>query len=151
MPGANPRILVTLDGSVFSESALPVAAKVARSLGGEVILLRVVAPPTEDEGQRSDGALPPPAELERRRTDEQLQSLTALFDDAEVRRVVLISADPARDIIGWVRDNNVDFVVMATHGHTGLRQRIAGSVTEAVLRSGAAPVIAVRPPTLPAE
>ncbi|MFN8557830.1 MAG: universal stress protein [Dehalococcoidia bacterium] len=149
MPGANPRILVTLDGSVFSESALPVAAKVARSLGGEVILLRVVAPPTEDEGQRSDGALPPPAELERRRTDEQLQSLTALFDDAEVRRVVLISADPARDIIGWV------YVRCGLRGDGDARPHrpaptVAGSVTEAVLRS-AAPVIAVRPPTLPAE
>ena len=43
-------ILVPLDGSALAEQALPTAARLARSVGGSVILLRVVKPPVEYAG-----------------------------------------------------------------------------------------------------
>jgi nucleotide-binding universal stress UspA family protein len=140
----SPRILVTLDGSELAQAALPVAADLAAALQAEVVLLRVV-PPVES---RPTGTwdLPAVVDLEERRAYEELYRLAAAsFAGRETSAVVLVSAHPAEEIIAWARVHPVDFIVMATHGHGGLRHLVAGSVTEAVVRSGLAPVIAVRP------
>ncbi len=138
------RILVPLDGSELSEHAVPVAARLARALEAQVILLRVVPPPREPVPPTA-GDLPPLVDLEERQADEYLRAHEAAFAGRPVERVVLVGLHPAEEIIAWIRAHPVDYVVMATHGHGGLRHIITGSVTEAVLRSGLAPVIAVRP------
>lgn len=144
------RILVTLDGSELAAAAIPVAARLAAGLGAEVILLRVVPPPdmTKTGGPQD---LPPLVDLEERQAGEELRAYASAFPGLTVSPVVLVGRRPAEEIIGWLRANRVDFVVMATHGHGGLRHLVAGSVTEAVLRSGVAPVVAVRPSGVPAS
>jgi nucleotide-binding universal stress UspA family protein len=145
------RILVTLDGSALAAAAIPMAAKLASDLGAEVILLRVV------EGRwwgrpRGADALPVGVEVEKREADDELRALVPAFPGLQVTCVVLAGTYAAVEIINWLRQqvHPVDFIVMATHGRGGLRRLIAGSVTEAVLRTGLAPVIAVRPPARPA-
>jgi nucleotide-binding universal stress UspA family protein len=138
------RILVPLDGSELSEHAVPVAARLARALGARVILLRVVPPPRVSVPETA-GDLPPLVDLEERQADEYLRAHEPAFAGIPVERVVLVGPHAAEEIIAWMRAHPVDYVVMATHGHGGLRHLITGSVTEAVLRSGLAPVIAVRP------
>ncbi len=140
------RILVTLDGSALAAAAIPVAAKLAADLGADVILLRVV------EGRwwgrpRGAGALPARVDVEEREAEAELRVHQAAFPGLPVTRVVLAGNYAAVEIISWLRRqlHPVDFIVMATHGRGGLRRLIAGSVTEAVLRIGLAPVIAVRP------
>ncbi len=139
-----PRILVPLDGSDLATTAIPVAAKFAGPLGAEVILMRVIVP---ERSIVADAApdLPPLADIEERRADQELQRHGAAFGDLHVTRLVLFGLHPSVEIIAWLRDHPVDFVVMATHGRGGLHHLVAGSVTEAVLRSGLAPVIAIRP------
>jgi nucleotide-binding universal stress UspA family protein len=128
--------------------ALPVAARLAAGLRAGVILLRVVPPV---EGTPAAGDLPAVVDLEERRAYEELYRLAeATFAGRETSAVVLVGAHPTEEIIGWVRAHAVDYIVMATHGHGGLRHLLAGSVTEAVIRSGLAPVIAVRPAAVPA-
>jgi nucleotide-binding universal stress UspA family protein len=58
------------------------------------------------------------------------------------------SGDAATVIIDYARSRAVDLIVMATHGRTGLERVVFGSVAEAVLRSGTAPVLLVRPQDL---
>ena len=82
---------------------------------GARVILLRVVPPPRVSVPETAGDLPPLVDLEERQADE------------------------------YLRAHPVDYVVMATHGHGGLRHLITGSVTEAVLRSGLAPVIAVRP------
>ncbi len=134
-------ILVTLDGSPLAAQAVPVAARLAEQLGAQVRLLRVT-PPVDGS---APGDLPSLVDLEERRAREDLQRQAAALGPVPVDTVVLVSASPAQEIIRYLRASPVDFVVMATHGHGGMQQLVAGSVTEAVLRSGLAPVVAVRP------
>jgi nucleotide-binding universal stress UspA family protein len=54
---------------------------------------------------------------------------------------------PSREILDYVGENEVDLVVMGTHGRTGLQRTLLGSVTEHVVRLAAVPVLTVR--TLP--
>ncbi len=53
--------------------------------------------------------------------------------------------DATEEIIKYAREQNVDLIMMATHGRTGLRRAISGSVADRVVTSGAAPVLLVRP------
>ena len=58
---------------------------------------------------------------------------------------VLVDADSAKAIIGFARQHGIDLIAMATHGRSGLSELVQGSVAAAVVRSGAAPVMLVRP------
>lgn len=62
-----------------------------------------------------------------------------------VDRVVAVSTDPVEAIVRYARSEGVDLIAMATHGHTGLREVVQGSVAAAVVKSGVAPVLLVRP------
>jgi universal stress protein A len=140
-----PTILVPLDGSELSEAAVPIAADLAAGLRAAVTLLCVVppVPPARQTGPAGD--LPQLVDLEERRAEEILVSYATAFPGLSVECAVLVAEHAAEAIVDYVRQNPVDFVVMATHGRSGLRHLLAGSVTEAVVRSGVAPVVAVRP------
>lgn len=55
----------------------------------------------------------------------------------------VIRGDPHEVIVDYVEDRDVDLVVMATHGRSGLDRLLAGSVTESVVRALAVPVLVV--------
>jgi nucleotide-binding universal stress UspA family protein len=58
---------------------------------------------------------------------------------------VLMDADVPAAIVRFARERGFDIVAMSTHGRSGLREVISGSVASAVLRAGALPVLLVRP------
>ncbi|HXH21346.1 MAG TPA: universal stress protein [Dehalococcoidia bacterium] len=62
-----------------------------------------------------------------------------------VREVTLVDNDAAKAIVRYAREGGFDLVAMATHGRSGLREIVQGSVAAAVVRSGVAPVLLVRP------
>lgn len=53
-------------------------------------------------------------------------------------------ADPADEIVAYAADGDFDLVVMGTHGHSGLRKRLIGSVTERVVGESTVPVLSLR-------
>ena len=59
----------------------------------------------------------------------------------------MVSSSPARGILDFLELSPVDLLVMATHGQTGLRRWVYGSVTEKCLRNSACAMLVVRPPT----
>jgi nucleotide-binding universal stress UspA family protein len=63
----------------------------------------------------------------------------------KVEENVLMDDDVARAIIEFATREKVDIIAMATHGRTGLREIVQGSVASAVVKSGVAPVLLVRP------
>ncbi|MGE0056637.1 MAG: universal stress protein [Dehalococcoidia bacterium] len=70
-------------------------------------------------------------------------SLSAKGLKVEVDAV--IGDDPAKEIIKYAKDNDFTFIAMATHGRSGIRDIVQGSVATEVVRSGVAPVLLVRP------
>ena len=56
---------------------------------------------------------------------------------------------PGREIIDFARRGKVDLIVMTTHGRSGLQRTLHGNVTAAVIRSGVAPVLVIRPKRAP--
>lgn len=140
------KILVPLDGSSLAERAVQHAVEVARGSEAEIILLRVVQAPlgkapeagqAEETASIRDAALQAAAYLDGVAT--RLRK-----DGAKVRTVVTDgSADSA--ILAFAHNENVDVLVMSTHGRTGLPKAIMGSVAERVMLATKRPVMFVKP------
>lgn len=145
------RILFPTDLSDASLDALDVAVEMARS-PAELTFLHVLplepdtpwdVPPYADFGL----SVLPSAEFRERLQEETRRRLEALaaFRGGSIRtRVEVRTGDPAREILAVEREGNHDLIVMATHGWTGWRHLVLGSVAEKVARESACPVLIVR-------
>lgn len=142
-------ILVPLDGSPLAESVLLPAADLARATGARVTLLSVlnepvllgptIQPVTPDLGNADrDFAVD---YLERVADDLRGEGLAVTV---ETRRGNSVS----RTITVVARDLEADLIAMATHGRSGLRRTLAGSVADMVLHTIDVPLLLVRPPFL---
>lgn len=145
------RILVTTDGSVHSEQALPYATELARALGGELLLLHVV--PEVDTALMAPMGMPylpetDPLSLREvgQRLLEQAVSRLNAPQDLPVRPLLKDAShrDVATTIAETARDEQADVIVMASHGRTGLNHMLLGSVAERVMHRSTVPVLLVR-------
>jgi nucleotide-binding universal stress UspA family protein len=149
------RILVPLDGSVRSETALDFAARVAKLGGGTIELLQVVPPvvPVVLDGSPMTPAvmLPPPDDLLTTSAAEYLESRAAWLraDGIGVTISVVTDSSPARAIVDTADRDGIDLVAIATHGAGGIRRMVLGSVTDKVLRASLRPLLVFRPPADP--
>ncbi len=139
------RILCTLDGSELAEQAIPHAEAICRAFQGELILLRVVEPPIMPLLPEFAGAelniLPELHKQAREYIDRWVQELAAqgCRVTGEVEEGL-----PAATITEYAREHDIDLIVMATHGRSGLSRWAFGSVADRVLRSAGRPVLLIR-------
>ena len=146
------KALVALDGSSLAEEALAPGLELARLLGCQVALLR--ADTGEDLSSVEQGLLRmagagPCQELVEGAEDRLGHYLECVArqhrsPDLPIETVVL-QAQPAEAILSYAESEEVDLIVMATHGRTGLRRWVYGSVTEKVLRQAGCAMLIVRP------
>jgi nucleotide-binding universal stress UspA family protein len=143
-------VLVALDGSKLAERSVAQAFRVAHKLGARVTLLRVVPQPNEAALQEMGRYDPDLAErLPRTATQEAQAYLEAVAHEhtrpgMDVNAVVQ-SGPPATTLLKFAEQNQVDLIAMATHGRTGLRRWIYGSVTEKVLHAAHVSLLVTRP------
>jgi len=73
----------------------------------------------------------------------------ALVADGIDAAISIRSGVPVEEIRAYVGEHEVDVIVMGTHGRTGLRHAIVGSVAERIVRSSTVPVLTIRHPEPP--
>ncbi|HEX6885531.1 MAG TPA: universal stress protein [Planctomycetota bacterium] len=139
------KILLPLDLSAEGERALPVVAELARALRASVVLLHVV----ENVGAPPVSARVPPPKLlpgtvqELARGQKHLDERRASFPaGVEVTTEVVVAPSVAHAILDYAAQQGCDAVALSTHGRTGFRRLVTGSVAEAVLRAARVPVLA---------
>jgi nucleotide-binding universal stress UspA family protein len=146
--GRYKRILVPLDGSGWSKRAIPHAVDIARANGSEMILLHVFRPPTAEyedtivlAGQEGQ------IDQLRQALEQQLASIASGLrnENVTVQTQVIEGSGVAGIICDYVKDENIDLVVMCTHGRTGLARFILGSVARKVMEGVEVPVLLIRP------
>jgi nucleotide-binding universal stress UspA family protein len=136
-------LLVPLDGSRMSESALPAAAGLAARTGASLTLVHVIEKnaPAEVHSERhlvdAAGAATYLAEVARR------PLLAGLRVDTHVHTAEV--SDVAASITQHTEEMAPDLVVMSTHGRGGARRLIFGAIAQQVIALGATPVLLVRP------
>ena len=161
------KILVTLDRSELSAAVLPELEKLLEGSPADVTLFSVAEPPRATRRRRGGPSRPtafgsddvieaaPPRYAEtrdqavQRMENELLEYLEGL--SGPVREtgsnvdVVARLGEPQQEIINFAREGEFDLIVMATHGRSGLSELVQGSIAGAVVKSGVAPVLLVRP------
>lgn len=148
---ATARLLVPQDGSGFDAPALEAALDLV-GVRGEIVLVTIVEPPEhvefDESGRRVLAYLD---QQEEARTREAREYLNRVVDAARATgvnvslKIDVRLGDAAAGIAMAAADARADLVVMATHGRTGIRRAVLGSVAGAVLRSGTSPVMLVHP------
>jgi nucleotide-binding universal stress UspA family protein len=130
------RIMVPLDGSDLSQSALPHALELGRALDATLLLFYVRDP-------RSGSV-----EAARRYLafvrDQQAASGMAI-------EILVGEGAVAAAIIDAAQQERIDLIAMATHGRSGMQRVVYGSVAEQVLRSSSKPILLVRALGAPVE
>ncbi len=139
------KILVPVDFSDHSEQAFRLAIDLAKSFGGEVMLLHVFP--------ESMALVPPygpalPADfgmqIERSATEHfEKWREEHCPEDLEVKSFVR-RGDPSRAIADLVEETGADLIVMGTKGTTGLAHVLMGSVAERTVRTAPCPVLTTK-------
>ena len=134
-------ILVPLDGSTRAEAILTELRVLLARHDSEVVLLRVVLPPT---------TMNPPEYarlLDERRAEARayIQRVVGeLASAGATARGVVYEGYPAEAILAGAREQAATLIALTTHGRTGLARWDLGSVTEKVLRGGECPILVTR-------
>lgn len=141
------RILVPLDGSSRAERAIPVALRLARTSGGSIVFLRVASTATEFwpflPGQPSLASTAVDSAVSEAR--HYLAHVRTAFHEPGVTIETIMQIGPAASTILQVASHEqVDLIVLCSHGYTGLARQIMGSVAERVVRYAPIPVFVLR-------
>ena len=148
------KILVPLDGSELAESVLPHVETIARGCSVvEIVLLRVCEAPSilADYPEGKDKSWE--KHVGRMTTNAQQQCNIYLGDiEKQLRdqgfnvKTESCLGKPADEIINYANENNVDLIIMASHGRAGVSRWAYGSVADKVLRSSCVPVLLIKVP-----
>ena len=139
-------ILHPTDFSECAEQARAQAIRLARALGGEIILFHVsVETPLYAEGMLAAGTVQKIYESQRKWAEEALDARAAEMRAAGVpARWKLTAGVPFDAIVQAAKQEGADMIVMGTHGRRGLERLLLGSVANKVVRLAPCAVLTVR-------
>jgi nucleotide-binding universal stress UspA family protein len=139
------RILVPTDFSKHAEYALRVAAQIARKNNSEIFLLHMLELPTQASDALSSGSDIPQIMFFKDRAINKLEELMSVdfLDGINVSEI--IQFEKAFDgIMGLSKKNDIDLIVMGSHGASGFEEMFIGSNTEKVVRTSDVPVLIIK-------
>ena len=148
------KILLPLDGSELSEAALPLAEKISQEMKAQIVLFRAVEPYERMRNMSSSNISGTVAQNEDANTTGKsvqpiVQYMRTVKQSLEKKGINTIEALQeglaAEEIVAYTEANNIDLIVMSTHGHSGIGRWVFGSVTDRVLHAGDVPVLVVYP------
>jgi nucleotide-binding universal stress UspA family protein len=137
-------ILIPLDGSKRAERAIPVAARIAHASGGSLMLLRVAGPYIEFGTYMTEPSvfIQDALETDLTRAINYLARIKASQDLAGIETIVAVRSGGATlTILDIAQAQHIDLIVMCSHGETGFKRWILGSVAQQVARHSPLPVL----------
>ena len=148
MPVSISKVLVPIDFSDYSKSALKYAVNFAKIFKADMFLIYVVEPiiypPDFSMGQI---AIPSVSTEWDERARDELDKLakTEISSDVYVKTIIK-TGKPFVEIIDTATEENIDLIIIATHGHSGVEHILFGSTAEKVVRKASCPVLTLREP-----
>ncbi|WP_281297441.1 universal stress protein [Flavobacterium limnophilum] len=139
------RILIPTDFSKYSEEALKVAAQIARKYDSEIILLHMLELPHEASDIMGGGKSIPEIMSYK---NKAISNLEKLMDSKYLKGINVSEAIEFKKVAEGVLDacekNNVDLIIMGSHGTSGFDELLVGSNAEKVVRLSKIPVLVVK-------
>jgi nucleotide-binding universal stress UspA family protein len=130
-------ILVPIDAGDQSLAVLPWVERLAKTYQSEIVLVHVRPEPEDTRSAADPPKLAPPVPLTLKIAEDRLVA-------AGLRvRSVTVTGDPARRLLEMSGTGGFDLLAMATHGRSGLRRWVLGSIAEKILRASPIPMLVV--------
>jgi nucleotide-binding universal stress UspA family protein len=148
------KILVCLDGSAIAERIIPFVKDEASTTGSKIILLRVVNIPggltLDIPGFPAiplrDSKMPEHLQKEDNAAKAYLRKVAQPIRDRGIQVMCkTLFGTPGHTIINYANENKIDLIAISSHGHSGLRNVLFGSVAEYILRESSLPILLTRP------
>jgi len=139
------KMLVLLDGSELAEVVFPFAKELAARLNLDVVLLQVYGGMGRDFVPVHRAYIERAAETIIRQVEDVQEKLGIPAEERKVEvRGELADGHYAEEILRFAEENEVDLILMASHGRSGIRRWRMGSVADKVLRASKVPVLFIR-------
>ena len=139
------KVLVPLDGSEIAEILFAYAKELAGRLNLDVLLLHVCTPEEYELHPMHRMYVEHAADLIRQHSLAVRDSASESHEKKRIDvRGILAVGNPAEEILRCADDNDVDLIIMATHGHSAMKRWAMGSVAVKVLRASRVPVWLIR-------
>ncbi len=140
------KVLVPIDFSDYSKSALKYAINFSKFFNAEIILIYVVEPVIYPlDFSMGQIAMPSFSTEWDERAKEELDKLAKKEINSSVKTIIK-TGKPFLEIIETAKEEDIDLIIIATHGHTGVEHIIFGSTAEKVVRKAPCPVLTLREP-----
>ena len=144
------KIMVPLDGSELAECVLPhVEAFIKEFSISDVALVRVLE---VEISYRGEYTIAPEILTEKESANKSSakdylnQVVNRLKHEGTALHVEVILGRVTEKLVDYAMDNDIDLIIIATHGRSGISRWVRGSVSDRVLRSANVPVLMVRAP-----
>ncbi len=140
------KILCAVDFSEYSPAVAEYAATIAKTMGSEIICLYVA--PSLDQYV---GFHVPPSSIENfvgeivTGADTTMEKFIEDNFKDETTKGKVLTGYAAEEILAFAKSENVDMIVMGTHGRKGIDRILFGSVAEKIVKAAICPVLTIRP------
>jgi len=140
-------ILAPIDFSDYSKNALKYAAEFAKEFNAKLYLVYVVEPMIYPADFSMGQIAIPSTDIDlNTRAEEELTNLAGTIDPGIKVESLIRTGKPFVEIIETAKEKDVDLIIIATHGHTGVEHLLFGSTAEKVVRKAPCPVLTLREP-----
>lgn len=140
-------IMVPIDFSDYSKAALKYAAQFAKQFNSKIFLIYVVEPMIYPADFSMGQVAIPSSDIDlTSRADEELKKLASEIDNGLTVETIIKTGKPFVEINETSVEKDIDLIIIATHGHTGVEHLLFGSTAEKVVRKAPCPVLTIREP-----
>jgi len=143
------KILVCLDGSELSEQIIPFVIEQAKQFNSKVVLVQAIATPSSvptATGSVSGPALKEQINAQEHKAKNYLSGIALkLGDDGIEVEYSTLKGSPGHSIVDYAHENEVSLIAIATHGHSGIKRAVLGSVADYVIRQSHLPMLVIKP------
>lgn len=136
------KILAPIDGSQNSLEALKSAKDMAEKFGAELVIINVQKPASFDSPDAVDEDMSVLEERAKKILDKGLEVVKDT--SVKVRSEMVCCGDPADQIIYFADQEDADLIMMGSHGLSGVKRFLIGSVSNKVLQHSSKPVMIIK-------
>jgi nucleotide-binding universal stress UspA family protein len=141
------KILVPIDFSDYSKKALQYAFNLAQHFNAQIVLIYVIEPVIYPADFSMGQVALPSVDVEMNtRAKEELESLAKKEISGLDFKTVIKTGKPFVEIVETAAEEDIDLIIIASHGHTGVEHLLFGSTAEKVIRKAPCPVLTLREP-----
>lgn len=146
--GMIDKILVPIDFSDYSKNALKYAVQFAKHFNSSMYLIYVIEPVIYPaDFSMGQVAIPAMDANIQARAGEELSNLAKNYVDPSIKvEIIIKTGKPFVEINETAKEKDIDLIIIATHGHTGVEHLLFGSTAEKVVRKAPCPVLTLREP-----